>query len=63
MGSDDGPGKRTGIQSFLENEQVSIMAVPGVTDPNVQLALVAHCENTKSRFAVLDVPVSEKKSR
>ena len=61
MGSDDGPGKRTGIQSFLENEQVSIMAVPGVTDPNVQLALVAHCENTKSRFAVLDVPVTEKK--
>lgn len=61
MGSDDGPGNRTGIQSFLENEQVSVMAIPGVTDPNVQLALIAHCENQKSRFAVLDMPVTEKK--
>lgn len=56
IGSDDGPGKRTGIQAFLENDQVSIMAVPGNVDPNVQLALVAHCENMKNRFAVLDVP-------
>lgn len=56
IGIDNGPGKRTGIQSFLENDQVSIMAVPGNVDPNVQLALVAHCENLKSRFAVLDVP-------
>lgn len=56
MGVDRGPGKRTGIQSFIDNDVVSIMAIPGVTDPNVQLALVAHCENLKSRFAVLDVP-------
>ena len=61
MGSDYGPGKRTGIQAFLENAQVSIMAVPGVTDSDVQLALVAHCENTKSRFAVLDIPLDKKK--
>jgi hypothetical protein len=56
MGTDNGPGKRTGIQAFLDNDVVSIMAVPGVTDPNVQLTLVAHCENTASRFAVLDMP-------
>lgn len=61
MGSNNGPGKRTGIQAFLENAQVSIMAVPGVTDSDVQLALVAHCENTKSRFAVLDIPLDKKK--
>ena len=61
MGSDNGPGKRTGIQAFLENAQVSIMAVPGVTDSDVQLALVAHCENTKSRFAVLNIPLDKKK--
>lgn len=61
MGSDNGPGKRTGIQAFLENAQVSIMAVPGVTDSDVQLALVAHCENTKSRFAILDIPLDKKK--
>jgi phage tail sheath protein FI len=56
MGQDRGPGKRTGIQAFIDNDFVSIMAVPGVTDPNVQLALVAHCENLGSRFAVLDIP-------
>ncbi|WP_245856011.1 phage tail sheath subtilisin-like domain-containing protein [Paenibacillus rigui] len=56
MGQDRGPGKRTGIQSFIDNDVVSIMAIPGVTDPNVQLALVAHCENLGSRFAILDIP-------
>ncbi|SFS59805.1 phage tail sheath family protein [Paenibacillus sp. BC26] len=56
MGEDRGPGKRTGIQAFIDNDVVSIMAVPGVTDPNVQLALVAHCENLGSRFAILDIP-------
>jgi len=56
MGVDNGPGKRTGIQSFIDNDVVSIMAIPGVTDPNVQLSLVAHCENLGSRFAVLDIP-------
>ncbi len=56
VGEDNGPGKRTGIQAFVDNDQVSIMAIPGVTDPNVQLALVAHCENLGSRFAVLDIP-------
>ncbi len=56
IGSDNGPGNRSGIQAFLENSQVSIMAVPGITDPNVQLTLVAHCENLGSRFAVLDIP-------
>jgi len=55
-GEDNGPGKRTGIQAFLDNSVCSIMAVPGITDPNVQLMLVAHCENLASRFAVLDIP-------
>jgi len=56
MGVDRGPGKRTGIQSFIDNDVVSIMAIPGVTEPTVQLSLVAHCENLGSRFAVLDIP-------
>jgi phage tail sheath protein FI len=61
IGTDNGAGKRTGIQSFLDNDVVSIMAVPGVVDPNVQLTLVAHCENLASRFAVLDIPRDAKK--
>lgn len=61
IGVDNGAGNRTGIQSFVDNDVVSIMAVPGVTDPNVQLTLVAHCENLGSRFAVLDVQKDARK--
>lgn len=61
IGVDNGAGRRTGIQAFVDNDVVSIMAVPGVTDPNVQLTLVAHCENLASRFAVLDIPQGAKK--
>ncbi len=56
IGEDKGPGKRTGIQSFVENTTASMIAVPGVTIPEVIVALVSHCENLKSRFAVLDMP-------
>ena len=56
IGTDQGAGKRSGIQAFVDNDMVSVMAVPGVTDPNVALSLVAHCENLASRFAVLDMP-------
>lgn len=56
IGTDGGPGKRTGIQSFLENSTVSMMAIPGVTDPEVLVSLIAHCESLKSRIAVFDMP-------
>ncbi len=62
IGRDDGPEGRTGIQSFLENDRVNLMAVPGVTIPEVVVSLVAHCENTKSRFAVIDMPQNEYKT-
>lgn len=61
LGEDRGPGKRTGIQAFIDNDEVSIMAVPGVTEPSVSLGLIAHCENLKSRFAILDFPRDKKK--
>jgi len=56
IGTDDGPGRRTGIQAFLENNVVSMLAVPGITIPEVVVSLVSHCENTGSRFAVIDMP-------
>ncbi len=59
-GVDRGPGKRSGISAFIDNDVVSIIAVPGVTDLDVQLSLVAHCENLGSRFAVLDIPREKK---
>ncbi|MCT4593107.1 MAG: phage tail sheath subtilisin-like domain-containing protein [Anaeromicrobium sp.] len=61
MGKDLGPGKRTGIKSFIDNEEVSIMAVPGITIPAVQLDLLAHCELKSNRFAILDIPRETKK--
>lgn len=56
IGEDKGPGKRTGIQAFVENAVASIIAVPGITIPEVIVSLIAHCENQQNRFAVLDVP-------
>ncbi len=56
IGVDEGPGKRTGIQSFLENEVASMIAIPGCTIPEVIVALVSHCESVRSRFAVIDMP-------
>ena len=61
LGSDGGPGKRTGMQAFLENANVSIMLIPGVTTPEVQAGLIGFCENKKSCFAILDAPMDLKK--
>jgi len=63
IGKDDGPTKRTGIKSFVENSVVSMMAVPGITMPEVVVELVAHCERLKSRFAVLDMPKDMTKTK
>ncbi|MCR5388845.1 MAG: phage tail sheath subtilisin-like domain-containing protein [Lachnospiraceae bacterium] len=56
IGEDNGPGQRTGLAAFVENDNVSMLAIPGVTIPEVVVALVGHCENLKNRFAVLDMP-------
>lgn len=56
IGEDKGPGKRTGIQAFLDNTVVSALAVPGITMPEVVVALTAHCEKMRSCLAVIDMP-------
>ncbi|MCR5510444.1 MAG: phage tail sheath subtilisin-like domain-containing protein [Lachnospiraceae bacterium] len=56
IGEDNGPGKRTGLSAFEENNTVSMLAIPGITMPEVVVALVGHCERLRSRFAVLDMP-------
>ncbi len=63
IGEDNGPGKRTGIQAFIENNRVSMLAVPGITIPEVVVALVGHCENMKNRVAVLDMPAEMTKTK
>jgi phage tail sheath protein FI len=54
IGTDGGPGSRTGIESLKERDDISMVAAPGVTDENVQGALITHSELMKYRVAVLD---------
>ena len=63
IGEDNGPGQRTGIQAFVENNAISMIAVPGVTIPEVVVSLVGHCENMKNRVAVLDMPADMAKPK
>lgn len=56
IGEDKGPSNRTGLQAFLDNNIVSMMAIPGITDSSVLISLVAHCENLANRISILDIP-------
>lgn len=58
IGSDNGPGRRTGIEALGERDDIAMVAVPGVTAETVQGALITHCERLKYRVAVLDAPLS-----
>jgi phage tail sheath protein FI len=53
IGKDNGPGKRTGLKTFEEIEDINIVSAPGVTDKAVQQELIAHSERM-NRFAILD---------
>jgi hypothetical protein len=48
------PTDRTGIRTFENIDEVSIVAAPGRTSQDVQNALINHCELMRYRFAVLD---------
>ena len=50
------PEDRTGLHSLRNIDVVSIVAAPGRTSTTMQDALIAHCENDRYRFAVLDGP-------
>ena len=54
VGTDQGPGQRTGLQCFNEIDEVNIVCIPGVTSSTVQKAMITHCENMKDRFCILD---------
>ncbi|MSP92901.1 MAG: phage tail sheath family protein [Myxococcales bacterium] len=56
IGSDNGPGTRTGLKALEDVDDVNIVAAPGQTDPVIQDAVLSHCENMRYRFAVLDSP-------
>ena len=54
IGVDEGPGKKTGLQTLTEIDEIGIVCIPGVTFVSAQQALVAHCEYMKDRFCILD---------
>jgi phage tail sheath protein FI len=60
-GEDDqappGPGQRSGLAALGEIDEISIVCVPNENDfQGLTGALVDHCENLKSRFAILQAP-------
>ena len=49
----------TALNNFESVESISLVVFPGnSSDPAVSAALVAHCEKTKYRFAILDAPAA-----
>ncbi len=56
IGTDNGPGTRTGLKAFEDVDEINIVAAPGQTDPAITDAVLSHCENMRYRFAVLDSP-------
>ena len=50
------PEQRTGLFTLRNIEDISIVAAPGRTSQEMQLALINHCELMRYRFAVLDGP-------
>jgi phage tail sheath protein FI len=56
IGSDNGPGTRTGLMALEEVDEVAVVCAPGQTSPAVQEAVLSHCERLKDRFAILDSP-------
>jgi len=47
---------RTGLHSLRNEEDISLVAVPGRTSAAIQSRLIEHCETMRYRFAVLDCP-------
>jgi phage tail sheath protein FI len=48
------PEQRTGLQTLMNIDDISIVAMPGITTQELQSQLIIHCETLKNRFAVLD---------
>jgi phage tail sheath protein FI len=53
-GVDNGPGLRSGLQALIDIDEISIIAIPGITSQDVQNAMITHCETLLDRFAVFD---------
>jgi phage tail sheath protein FI len=56
IGEDKGPGKRTGLKTFEDVDEINLVCAPGMTEPAIVDAVLTHCEVRKDRFAILDSP-------
>ncbi|CAO3444003.1 phage tail sheath C-terminal domain-containing protein [Azospirillum largimobile] len=57
IGVDDRePVNRRGIFSLKNEDDIAIVAAPGLVAVDIQQALINHCEEMRYRFAVLDGP-------
>ncbi|HQX50274.1 MAG TPA: phage tail sheath subtilisin-like domain-containing protein [Planctomycetaceae bacterium] len=54
IGENNGSGNRTGIQSFEDIEDISIVIVPGMWSETIITELLTHCETMKYRVALID---------
>ena len=54
IGVDNGPNQRSGIHALSDIDEISIIAVPGITSQIVQNEMITHCELLLDRFAILD---------
>lgn len=48
------PKERTGLYTLKNIDDISIVAIPGISSQHIQNQLIIHCETMKDRFAVLD---------
>lgn len=48
------PKERNGLYALQNIDEISIVAIPGITSQAVAIKLIEHCELMKDRFAVLD---------
>ncbi|UFH59975.1 phage tail sheath subtilisin-like domain-containing protein [Sulfurovum mangrovi] len=54
VGTTDDEGKRTGLASLEEIDEVSIVCIPGGTSTVVQTAMITHCAKMGDRVAIFD---------
>ena len=54
------PDDRTGLQALKTIDEVSLVAIPGITSQEVQERVIDHCEQMRYRFAVLDAQAGAK---
>ena len=48
------PTTRTGLALLEAYDDISIICIPGISDNEVQAAMITHCENSKYKFCILD---------